>query len=318
MPYVGIGDNLEDGGAQGRGRIFGTADGRVGGSLPGRRQIGDDPVQQGLQTDVAQGGTAEHGYQGAGNSGGAQGGAQVHDIRLAAVQPLLEERVIGFADRFQQCVASGSDLVFHVGGNRLDRGSVRPIAPDQGPSFEEIDQTCEVTFATYGNLQGHGAPGQPGADPLEDVGKVGARAVEFVDEDQAGQSLPFGVHPHGSGLRLDPANAANRDHRSVDDAHGAHHFGRKIYVPRSVDQIDSVPAPVAGGGGRSDGDAALPLLEHPVELGVALIDAADPVNAAGVVEQPLRSGGFAGIYVGEDADDAHRIEREIRGFRRRF
>ena len=60
-----------------------------------------------------------------------------------------------------------------------------------------------------------------------------------------------------------------------------------------------------------DGDAALPLLDHPVHLGGALVDLADLVGLAGVVEDPLGRGGLARVDVGHDADVARASERVL-------
>ena len=55
---------------------------------------------------------------------------------------------------------------------------------------------------------------------------------------------------------------------------------------------------------RVDGDAALLLLGVVVGLGGALVDAAELVLGAGVVEQVLGGGGLAGVDVGDDAEVA--------------
>jgi hypothetical protein len=71
--------------------------------------------------------------------------------------------------------------------------------------------------------------------------------------------------------------------------------------------------PLAEGGRRRDGDAALALLGHPVRGGRAVVHLADLVDAAGVVEDALGGGGLAGVDVGDDADVADFLERIFAG-----
>ena len=67
-------------------------------------------------------------------------------------------------------------------------------------------------------------------------------------------------------------------------------------------------APLAGRGGRGDGDTALLLLLHPVHGGGAFMDFADLVGPAGVIEDALGRGGLTGIDVRHDADISHFLE----------
>ena len=70
-------------------------------------------------------------------------------------------------------------------------------------------------------------------------------------------------------------------------------------------------APLAGGGGAGDGDAALLLLDHPVHDRRALVDLTDLVRAARVVEDALGRGGLARVDVGHDPDVAYARERVL-------
>src|SRR5947209_6910663 len=65
------------------------------------------------------------------------------------------------------------------------------------------------------------------------------------------------------------------------------HLNGEVDVPGSVDDVEALLAPERGGRGRRDGDAALLLLLHPVHGGRALMDFADLVALAGVIENPL-------------------------------
>ena len=54
--------------------------------------------------------------------------------------------------------------------------------------------------------------------------------------------------------------------------------------------------------------ATIRLSRHPVGDGRAVIDRANPVRLAGVEQDPLRSGRFAGIDVRDDADIAYLLK----------
>src|SRR5215216_2110031 len=80
-------------------------------------------------------------------------------------------------------------------------------------------------------------------------------------------------------------------------------------MPRGVDDVETLVVPECRGGGRRDGDAALLLLLHPVHGRSALMHLAHFVALAGIVEDPLRGRGLAGIDVGHDAEIAVILNR---------
>ena len=71
-----------------------------------------------------------------------------------------------------------------------------------------------------------------------------------------------------------------------------------------IDDVDADVFPDTGRRRRSDGDAALLLLFHPVHRGRALMDFPDTVRASGVEQHAFRRRRFTGVDVGHDADVA--------------
>ena len=61
-------------------------------------------------------------------------------------------------------------------------------------------------------------------------------------------------------------------------------------------------SPKGGGRRRNNGNAPLFFLLHPIHLGSAGINVAKLVGFTGIEQDPLGSGGFAGIDMGNDAD----------------
>eukprot|EP00961_Rhodomonas_salina_P294880 3934942-Rhodomonas_salina.2 len=75
-------------------------------------------------------------------------------------------------------------------------------------------------------------------------------------------------------------------------------------LTRGVDDVDALVLPKAGGGRRSDGDAPLLLLRHPVHGRAALVHLADLVGLAGIEKDALGGGGLAGVNVRHDSNVA--------------
>src|SRR5450759_857015 len=63
------------------------------------------------------------------------------------------------------------------------------------------------------------------------------------------------------------------------------------------------------GRGRCDRDAAFLFLLHPVHNGGALMNFAQLVRLARVIQNPLSRGGLTGIDMSRDADISHPLER---------
>ena len=71
-----------------------------------------------------------------------------------------------------------------------------------------------------------------------------------------------------------------------------------------VDQLNVMLSPRQKRGGSADGDAALPLLVHPVEDGGPIVDFAHVAGDAGVEQDALRQSRLARVDVRGNADVA--------------
>ena len=60
---------------------------------------------------------------------------------------------------------------------------------------------------------------------------------------------------------------------------------------------------------RSDGDATLLLLYHPVHGGGAVVNFTYLMTTASIIEDTLRRGRLTGVDVSHDADITHEVER---------
>ena len=150
-------------------------------------------------------------------------------------------------------------------------------------------------------------------DHLDAHFEIRAGAVELVDEAHARDVVLVGLAPDGLGLRLDAGDAVEHGDRAVEHAQRALDLDGEVDVAGRVDDVDPVVVPETGRRGRRDRDAALLLLLHPVHRGGALMDLADLVGLAGVIEDALGRRRLAGIDVGHDADVAIALERMAAG-----
>ena len=141
--------------------------------------------------------------------------------------------------------------------------------------------------------------------------EVGADAVHLVDEADAGDAVLVGLAPDGLGLGLDAGDGVEHGDGAVEHPQRALDLDGEVDVAGRVDDVDPVVLPVAGGGRGGDGDPPLLLLDHPVHGGGALVDLADLVVPAGVVEDPLGRRGLARVDVGHDPDVAGPGQRAL-------
>jgi hypothetical protein len=143
------------------------------------------------------------------------------------------------------------------------------------------------------------------AELLADAVRVGALAVELVDERHAGDVVPAHLAVDGDRLRLHAGDAAQHQDRAVEHAERALDLDGEVDVPGGVDDVDVDVLPLAVRGGGLDGDAALALELHRVHLradavlAAHLVDGVDPLR---VEQDALGERGLAGVDVGADPD----------------
>ena len=268
------------------------------------RQVLDHRVQQRLDALVPEGRTAQHRRALPGQGDLAQDLAQLLRGGLLAVDVLLEQPLVVVGQLLEQ------QVVRLLGGRPQLVGDVailpflaQPVGgPEVALHLDQVDDPVEPTLDAPRQLDHERRGVEAVADHLDRAFEVGARAVHLVDEADPGDPVAVGLAPHRLGLGLHPGHRVEHGHRAVQDAQGAFDLHREVDVARRVDQVDPVVLPHARGGGGGDGDAPLPLLDHPVHLGGALVDLPDLVGLARVVQDPLGRGGLARVDVGHDPD----------------
>ena len=198
--------------------------------------------------------------------------------------------------------------LLHVLGDLLAADVLAQVVViDVGLHLHQVDDPLEGVLAADGQLDGHRVALEAVFHHLYHAVEVGAHDVHLVHVGHTGDLILFRLAPDRLGLGLYAALGAEHGDRAVQHAQGTLHLHGEVHVSGGVDDVDTVlPAvavgPETGGGGGSDGDAALLLLGHPVHGGGTLVGLADLVVYACIEQDTLCSGGLTGVDVGHDAD----------------
>ena len=147
-----------------------------------------------------------------------------------------------------------------------------------------------------------------GAEAIDDVfqalKEVSADLVHLVAEHDARHVVTVALTPNRFGLRFDALVGVEHAYRAVEHAQRTLDLDGEIDVAGRVDDVQPLAVPQRSGRGRRNGDAALLLLLHPVHGRGAVMDFADLMALAGVVEDALGRRRLAGIDVRHDAEVA--------------
>ena len=169
----------------------------------------------------------------------------------------------------------------------------------------------EAFFSTNRHHNRHRVGTQAGFHLLNRAEEVGTLTVHLVDKGQARHFIFIGLTPYGFRLGLHAAYGTINHHRAIQHAHRTLNFYGEVNVSRGVDHIEVMlfklaghAFPESGNGSRSNGDAALLLLFHPVGGGCAVMHFAQLVGHAGVEQNAFGGSGFTCINMGRNTDIA--------------
>ena len=136
---------------------------------------------------------------------------------------------------------------------------------------------------------------------------VGAGAVGLVHEQQRRNAQALQRAHQQPCLRLHALDRRDDEHRAVEHAEHALDLGDEVRVARRVDEVDGDVVERERDDGGFDRDPAPPLERECVGLRRAVVDAADLVDDAGGIEQPLGESCLTGVYVRQDP----KVERSV-------
>jgi len=167
--------------------------------------------------------------------------------------------------------------------------------------FDQVDHPAEILLPTHRDLDRQRPGGDARPELVQGPFRIRAHPVHLVDVDDPGDPILIGLPPDGFGLGLHPADAAQYRDRSVQHPQRALDFRRKINVSGSIDDVDPVVIPDAGGGRGRDRYAALLLLNHPVHDRRSLVHLSHLVSDSRIEQDSLRRGRLPRIDMGHDA-----------------
>ena len=279
--------------------------------VEGRRQEVDHRVEQGLHALVLECRAAQHRIERAGDDGLADQTLEGRHVGLIAVEIGGHDLIVEFDRGFDELLAIFLRLIEQVGRN-LDvviLGTECLVLPGHADHADEIDEALELAFRADRKLDRDRLRAEAIDDVLQALEEVRADLVHLVGEDDARHLVLVALAPHRLGLRLHALVGIEHHDRAVQHAQAALDLDGEVDVAGGVDDVQPLVVPERGGRGRRDGDAALLLLLHPVHGGGALMDLADLVALAGVIQNPLGRRRLPGIDVGHDAEIAIVFDR---------
>ena len=287
-----------------------------------------DSVQQLLDTTVLVGRTTDHGHQSVGNGLLADGSLQLLAGDLLTLEVLLHQDFVVLGNSLDQDVAVLLSLLDHILGNGLGTHIIaHVVVVDLSVHIDQVNDTTEGILLTDRQLDRHAVSVQTIMQHLDAAEEVGTHGIHLVDVHHAGDFVLISLTPNGLRLRLDTALSSQNGHRTVQDAQGTLDLNSKVHVARSVDDVDAMTVllersrillslrmrPVAGGCCGGDGNTTLLLLNHPVHGSAAIMDFADLVVDAGVVQNTLGGSRLTSINVGHNADISRHLKRNFSG-----
>jgi len=138
-------------------------------------------------------------------------------------------------------------------------------------------------------------------DAFHGAVEAGAVAIEFVDDDGAGQLVLIRVSPHFFRERLDSGDRVDDYDQSVDRHQGRQRVVREQVKAGSVEKVNLGLFPLDSGDRRGNGELALDLLFVVVGNGISLIDARQAIGRSGGKQQPGHYGSLAAMAVAYNA-----------------
>ena len=271
----------------------------------GRKEI-DDCIEEHLNALVLVGRTAENGGCLHGNRCLTKTLTDFVGGKFHRVEELHHKLVVAFGCSFHDCHVAGLCSFLHVLGNFCLVVLLAVVGViDFCVHLDEVDDSAEGVFLTDGKFDGNGVGIEPFLHHLYGSFEVCTVDVHLVDVCDTGNLVLVSLAPYGFGLRLNAALCTECCNRTVENAERTLNFYGEVNVARGIDDVYAAfvllglarPCPVTGGCSRSDGDASLLLLNHPVHGGGTVVRFAYLMVDTGIVKDTLGSRRLAGIDV---------------------
>ena len=115
---------------------------------------------------------------------------------------------------------------------------------------DQVDHTAKAAGIRDGTftdrqLNGNGVSPQSLRNLIEDSFEPSPNAVHLVDKTDAGNMVFVSLPPDGFALSLHPFDGTEDNDTTIENSQASFDFGRKVNVPRCIDDVDRVAIPFA-------------------------------------------------------------------------
>ena len=203
-------------------------------------------------------------------------------IRLIAVEVSAHDFVIELNSSVDQQGAIFNSLVFQVGWNFfiVVIRAESFVFPNNSLHAYQINDALEVVLGADWQLNTNSATADLGFNVSNAFVEIGADLVHLVDEHNARNVVLVGLTPNSFGLWLNALVAVKNAHSAVEHAQRALNFNGEVNVAGGVDDVQALAIPESRGRSRSNRDATLLLLLHPIHGRSAVMHFANFVRLA--------------------------------------
>ena len=170
--------------------------------------------------------------------------------------------------------------------------------------LNQVYNAGETVRRPYRELQNKGIGNEFFPNAINAHFKVGANLVHLVDKAKTGDAVFLSLSPHSLALRLHPFAAVENHQGPVKHSQRPFDLGRKINMPRRINQINFGALPRESCRRRSNGNPSFLLLLQIVHHRRAFVHLAHFVGLAGIIKNPLRHRRLPGVNMSDNPDIA--------------
>ena len=174
--------------------------------------------------------------------------------------------------------------------------------PDDSFHFDEVNYANKFVFRANRQLNRAGVTAQFFFNGVGRADKVRTDAVHFVNVSNTRNVVFIRLTPYGFRLGFYTLHAVKTAHGTVQHTQRTFHFGRKVHVAGSVNNVELAIFPYAVDGRGGNRDTSFAFLFHPVGYGRTIVRFTDFVHFSGVIQNTFGSGGLTRINVRDNTD----------------
>ena len=229
---------------------------------------------------------------------------------LFSLEIHFHDLIVKVGHCFKKILTIGIGQVTHILRNRLNTHILPEIVIiNDRVHIHEIDNPFEGFLRPDRKLNRNRVALQPVMDHIKDVIEISSHNVHLVHVDHTRNVIVVGLSPDRFRLGFNAALGTEDRHTAVQHSQRALNLCGKVHMARGIDDVDAGILPETGGSSRSDGDASLLLLLHPVHRGSAFMGLTELVINPGVEQNAFCRCCLTGIDVSHDPDISCLVKR---------